>query len=123
MTGDNKDLTVAPGRMYVDGILCELHPERVGLAAVAGSPGQVEVARYRPDGRAFDAGQWVRVFTPAGVNSCFDSAGGACASNVFCGYHSGFTGGHGDAIYANLPYAARAGCDVGQVPKSGDEMR
>jgi PKD repeat protein len=68
----------------------------------------------RPANRAF------LVFTPAGVNSCFDSTGRVCRSNVFCGYHSGFTGGHGDAIYANLPYNATPGCDLGEHPNGSD---
>jgi PKD repeat protein len=64
----------------------------------------------RPSNRAFF------VFTPAGVNSCFDSLGLTCASTNFCAYHSGFTGGHGDAIYADIPFDARLGCDTEQHP-------
>lgn len=60
------------------------------------------------------------VFTPAGVNTCFTASGFACASNLFCAYHAGFTGGHGDAIYADLPYAAVPGCDTGQHPNGSD---
>jgi PKD repeat protein len=64
----------------------------------------------RPANRAFF------VFTPAAVNTCFSPFGFGCASNYFCAYHSGFTGGHGDAIYAVVPYAARPGCDTGEHP-------
>lgn len=68
----------------------------------------------RPSNRVF------LVITPQGINSCFDSSSFPCASNAFCGYHSAFTGGHGDALYANFPYAARPGCDTGQHPNGSD---
>jgi hypothetical protein len=68
----------------------------------------------RPINRAF------LVFTPAGVNSCFNSEGFFCRSTTFCGYHNSFTGGHGDAIYANLPYNATPSCDIGEHPNGSD---
>jgi hypothetical protein len=67
----------------------------------------------RPGNRAFV------VLTPAGVNSCFDSSDGFCLSSSFCAYHGGFTGGHGDLLYANVPYQAIPECDSGSHP-SGD---
>jgi PKD repeat protein len=68
----------------------------------------------RPANRAF------MVFTPAGVNNCFDPEGFVCRSTFFCAYHGGFTGGHGDALYAIVPYAATPGCDTGQHPNGND---
>jgi PKD repeat protein len=68
----------------------------------------------RPANRAFV------VFTPAGVNDCFDAEGFVCRSTFFCAYHGGFTGGHGDALYAIVPYAATPGCDTGEHPNAND---
>jgi hypothetical protein len=68
----------------------------------------------RPPTRAF------LVLTPEGVNSRIDAAGRVCASTFFCAYHSDFSGAHGSAIYANLPYAALPGCDVGEHPNGSD---
>src|SRR5262249_55666450 len=57
-TPDKTDLTISPGRIYVDGILCELN---------AGTPvpvrfldaTQIEVQRWNVDGQDFQQGQWV----------------------------------------------------------------
>lgn len=69
----------------------------------------------RPANRAFF------VFTPAGVNTCFGEATfNFCASSDFCAYHSSFTSARGDTLYADLPYAARFGCDYGQHPNASD---
>jgi PKD repeat protein len=68
----------------------------------------------RPSNRAF------MVFTPPGVDVCFDSSGFGCRSTYFCAYHSGFTGGHGDAIYAIMPFAADPFCDIGEHPNGND---
>jgi hypothetical protein len=60
------------------------------------------------------------VFTPPNVGSCF---GSYCAYSYYCAYHSSFTIGSQNAIYANMPYAdnptAPGACDVGQYP-NGD---
>ncbi len=42
------------------------------------------------------------VFLPKSIGTCFDEAGTVCAFDYFCAYH----GWDGDAIYANMPYAA-----------------
>jgi PKD domain len=68
----------------------------------------------RPPNRTF------LVFTPSGVDTCIFASGGVCRSNFFCAYHSTLTGGHGDAIYANLPYAADPACDTGEHPNGND---
>lgn len=54
------DLIISPGRIYVDGLLCELDATRVDLtAAPAGST--VEVTTLLVDGRLLDVGQWVQL--------------------------------------------------------------
>ena len=68
----------------------------------------------RPANRVF------LVFTPQGVNTCIFPGGFVCRSDFFCAYHTDFTGGHGAAMYANLPYAADVSCDVGQHPNGSD---
>ena len=59
------------------------------------------------------------LFTPSGVDSCFDSSGSSCTYNAFCAYHSWTGSGTTALLYANMPYAARSGCDPGQRP-NGD---
>jgi hypothetical protein len=56
------------------------------------------------------------VFTPGGVNSCFDSAGTSCASNSFCGYHSDTTLAGQAVLYADQPYGDISGCTAHQYP-------
>jgi PKD repeat protein len=58
------------------------------------------------------------VFTPPSVDSCFDGSGSACTYNVFCAYHGSIGSGTTATLYANMPYAARPGCDPGQSPNS-----
>jgi PKD repeat protein len=48
------------------------------------------------------------VVTPATVNSCFDSSPNICADNTFCAYHSSFTDGASDVLYANMPTVVAA---------------
>ena len=64
------------------------------------------------------------IFTPRGVQSCFDDFGD-CSYNVYCAYHSNVGNGSGALIYANMPYPKFSTdpdldvCDVGQHP-NGD---
>lgn len=56
---DGKDLLLSPGRIYVDGILCENDPPLVGASVV--SPTQLLVDTAAPSGRPFSPDQWVDV--------------------------------------------------------------
>jgi|GEM_PF-5971635 len=56
---DGQDLLLSPGRMYVDGILCENDPTSVG--AIVGSTNVLTVDSATPDGVPFAVGQWVDV--------------------------------------------------------------
>src|SRR5579863_5565567 len=62
VTTDNANLTIAPGRMYAGGVLCELTPAEIavdGLDAVT-----VKVATWHADGHDFAAGQWIQLRVP-----------------------------------------------------------
>jgi WD40 repeat protein len=54
-------LTISPGRIYVDGILCELDATPVPVGFPAGTKKQVELPGPVVDGRAFATGQWVEI--------------------------------------------------------------
>jgi hypothetical protein len=63
------------------------------------------------------------LFTPQGVASCKKGkslAGGGCNNplqfNGFCAFHAHVASGANALIYANMPYAAIAGCGSGQSP-------
>jgi len=63
------------------------------------------------------------VFTPRGVQSCFDFF---CAYSDYCAYHSNVGNGSNALIYANMPYPAFStdpdllgNCDTGEHP-NGD---
>jgi hypothetical protein len=63
------------------------------------------------------------LFTPQGVASCKKGqslAGGGCNNpvqyNGFCAFHAHVGAGTKAIIYANMPYAAIAGCASGQSP-------
>ena len=62
----------------------------------------------RPPNRAFF------VVFPPGADVCY--APGSCAGTSFCGYHSDFSGGHGSAYFAVIPYAGVPTCDLRQHP-------
>jgi hypothetical protein len=57
---DGRDLLVSPGRIYVDGILCENAPQ-IAPASVVGAT-EIRPSVGAPDGRGYAAGQWVEVF-------------------------------------------------------------
>ncbi|HEY0386197.1 MAG TPA: DUF6519 domain-containing protein, partial [Pyrinomonadaceae bacterium] len=60
-TGQPDDLALSPGRIYVDGLLCELESTFVPLGFISGQDQQVSVPFLTADGRAFQAGQWLEV--------------------------------------------------------------
>ena len=62
-TPDGSDLTISPGRIYVDGILCELEATPVAVTFVSGQPIQVKLPYMVVDGRPFEDGQWVELST------------------------------------------------------------
>lgn len=55
------DLAIRPGRIYVDGLLCELESTSVPITFIEGQDQQVSVPDMAVDDRAFQAGQWVEV--------------------------------------------------------------
>ena len=57
-TPDNTDLTISPGRMYVDGILCELN-EATPVPVRFLDENHVQVQSWNVDGQDFRKGQWV----------------------------------------------------------------
>jgi Family of unknown function (DUF6519)/Domain of unknown function (DUF4815) len=65
LPGD-RDFLICPGRIYVDGILCEL--DEGMLVEVQGTQGNdsVVVQAWIVDGRAWDVGQWVELLNKDG---------------------------------------------------------
>jgi hypothetical protein len=61
VTADGADLSISPGRTYVDGILVELATTDVDAKLVQSN--QVQASTWWVDGRPFDAGQYVTVST------------------------------------------------------------
>ncbi|MCZ6738798.1 MAG: DUF6519 domain-containing protein [Actinobacteria bacterium] len=61
------DLVMSPGRIYVDGILCEIEATPVALTA-APSGSDIEVDTLLVDGRLLEQEQWVRL-RESGVSS------------------------------------------------------
>jgi hypothetical protein len=65
------------------------------------------------------------LFTPQNVASCFTANGlssGFCYDPIafagFCAYHSSFLLAGKNVLYADMPYAALAGCASGQSPEN-----
>ena len=52
------------------------------------------------------------VYTSSGEGSCFDNTNASCAYTQYCGYHSFFTQGTTNVIYANLPYGEPTVCSA-----------
>jgi len=65
-------------------------------------------ANHKPTG----LGVQYFVFTPSGVDSCFDSGATQCAYTYFCGYHNDYQPSPGaEVLYADMPYlVAGQGC-------------
>lgn len=58
---DGNDLSISPGRIYVNGILCELErPTPVDVLEV--SEVQVRVSRWIVDDESFEVGQWIEIY-------------------------------------------------------------
>jgi len=65
------------------------------------------------------------LFTPQNVASCFTANGlstGGCYDPIafpgYCAYHSSFLLASKNVLWADMPYAALAGCDSGQSPEN-----
>jgi hypothetical protein len=59
-----------------------------------------------------DASHMIYLYTPQGLQTCYDDAGQFCAYVYYCAYHSEYDSGSGPTIYANMPYPKFAGHDV-----------
>ncbi|BAU12712.1 hypothetical protein LEP3755_32430 [Leptolyngbya sp. NIES-3755] len=63
-----KDLTITPGRIYVDGILCELEPgstlEFTRKTTTELDRTEIEVKTLLLDGRNLEVNQWIELFDP-----------------------------------------------------------
>ena len=61
-TPDDKDLVISPGRLYVDGILCELEEATaVSIDEILQDRKKVVVATVVADNAPFQAGEWVEI--------------------------------------------------------------
>jgi hypothetical protein len=62
-TPDSTDLTISPGRIYVDGLLCELEATPVSIIGfVQNNPTQAILQTLSVDGRPLQVGQWVEIW-------------------------------------------------------------
>jgi hypothetical protein len=78
---------------------------------------QTEVNKYvTAHGLPRGLGNVYFVYFPAGVTTCFDSAGSQCSGTTYCAYHSSLGSGSTSTLYANMPYAGVSGCESGQYP-------
>src|SRR4051794_37732303 len=57
VTPDGTDLTLSPGRLYVEGVLCEL--ESTPVAVTSNDANGARVAAVKADGRELVANEWV----------------------------------------------------------------
>ena len=62
-TPDFSDLTISPGRIYVDGVLCELEKPSLAWAQMLDDK-TLQVQTWVVDGRPFLTGQWVELLHP-----------------------------------------------------------
>jgi len=63
LTPDGSDLAISPGRIYVDGVLCELDPCAVPVK-ISGAKATLEALTL--DGRVLAKGEWVEILYPDG---------------------------------------------------------
>ena len=61
LTPDQQDLSLSPGRIYVDGLLCELDATPVPVTFVASTTNEVNVESVWVDGTPLSQGQWVEI--------------------------------------------------------------
>jgi len=72
---------------------------------------QTEIARVMSvNGWTGGMNKIYMLYTSAGEGSCFDSTSKQCSYTAYCAYHSYFTSGSTNVIYANQPYALSAYC-------------
>jgi len=64
-TADGRDLFILPGRLYVDGILCEMDLTPVPFALMPDTTNRVRPGMWSTDGQAFAQDQRVHVFDEA----------------------------------------------------------
>lgn len=67
MDGGNWDIAISPGRLYIDGLLCELEASTSTLATeyVVNDKGEgigIQVASLMPDGQPFQKYEWIEIF-------------------------------------------------------------
>jgi hypothetical protein len=60
-TPDSRDLIISPGRIYVDGILCELEEGTAVDVQEAAGENSIKVKNPLADGRKWEMGQWVEL--------------------------------------------------------------
>ncbi|MGH9944269.1 MAG: DUF6519 domain-containing protein, partial [Pyrinomonadaceae bacterium] len=60
-TPDNTDLSIAPGRIYVEGLLCESESALVPVSLVLNSSNKLSVATLFADGRRWQKDEWVEI--------------------------------------------------------------
>ena len=60
-TPDGRDLLISPGRIYVDGMLCENTETTIHIKFIAANCVELRECDWMVNGRAFEPGQWVEV--------------------------------------------------------------
>jgi large repetitive protein len=61
------------------------------------------------------------LFTPSGIDSCFDAGSTECAYNYYCAYHYYIPTASGNIVYANMPFTY-PDCDVGEYPNGSSNQ-
>ncbi len=102
LTGASSDLALSPGRMYVDGLLCELESTLAPLVNITGTA-QVQVTNMVLDGRELAAGQWVEISAtdntaPAPVQTTIQSVNVPTQTLTLAGNIGGFAGKTGPQL-------------------------
>ncbi|MDT4915346.1 MAG: hypothetical protein QOH89_46 [Pseudonocardiales bacterium] len=111
------------------GSVVDTDPFPNGCPAASGFPACFNDSQLQAELDTFLVGQGITrpanrgffVFTPPGINTCFDDTGLTCASSRFCAYHSNAHGAHGDFLYAIMPFAARPICETGGGHPNGSD--
>ena len=61
-TASQQDLTISPGRIYVDGVLCELHSSSVPVTFLDSQNEVIELPYLTVDGHDLKIDQWVELY-------------------------------------------------------------
>jgi hypothetical protein len=122
LTGPSSDLALSPGRMYVDGILCELEASLVPIVSITGTA-QIQLTNMVVDGRELAANQWVEVSAsdstaPNPVQTTIQSVNLATQSLTVAANIGGFAGKTGVQLRRIITYLTQPDSPSPAAPPS-----